>query len=385
MSSLKTWVWFALCGGNSTGKTKALLSHFGSVERVYAATEREYREIDIISEYDIKYLTDKRLDRAERIVDECVKKKIRIITMQDAAYPDRLKQISMPPPVLYARGMEIDLNDEAAIAIVGTREATNYGLRVAEKISSEIAAGGGLVVSGLARGIDTVAHRSAINAGGKTVAVLGCGVDVCYPRENKKLFEAIAYNGMIISEFPPGTGPHRMNFPRRNRVISGISLGTLVAEAPAKSGALITAGLALEQGRDVFAVMGSIFSESSEGSNRLICDGAHPVMSGRDILSEYADIFPHRINLRACREKTELTVAADEIKQKELPQEYLAKFEDNERKIISAIGASTLRVDEIAAKSDFTPQKVLSILTLLEIGGHVKQQAGSRFCLKLEP
>ncbi len=385
MSSLKTWVWLALCGGNSTGKTKALLSHFGSAEKVYAATEQEYREIDIISEYDISYLTDKRLDRAEKIIDECIKKRIRIITMQDVAYPDRLKQISMPPPVIYARGMDIDIDDEAAIAVVGTREATNYGLRAAEKISSEIAAGGGLVVSGLARGIDTVAHMSAINAGGKTVAVLGCGVDVCYPRENKKLFEAIIYNGMVISEFPPGTGPQRMNFPRRNRVISGISLGTLVAEAPAKSGALITAGLALEQGRDVFAVMGSIFSESSEGSNRLICEGAHPVMSGRDILSEYADILPHRINLRASIEKTEPRTVQKEIKEKEPPQEYLAKFEENERKIISAIGGETLRADEIAAKSGFTLQKVLSLLTLLEIGGHVRQQAGSRFCLNREP
>ena len=385
MSSLKTWIWFALCGGNSSGKTRALLSHFGSVERIYAAEESEYREIELISEYDISHLKDKNTDRAERIIDRCRKQGIRIITMQDAAYPDRLKQISMPPPVLYARGLEIDIDDEAAIAMVGTREATNYGICAAENIAGEIASGGGLVVSGLARGIDTAAHNGALNAGGKTVAVLGCGVDVCYPRENKKLFEAITYSGMLISEFPPGTGPNRMNFPRRNRVISWISLGTVVVEAPTKSGAMITAGLALAQDRDIFAVPGSIFSASSEGSNRLICEGAHPVLSGRDVLSEYEHAFPHRINMGAilspipgAKEK-----AAANSAKTELSQEYLKKLDESERKIVTAIGRDMLSVDEIAAKCGFTPQKVLSLLTLLEIGGYVMQQPGSKFCLPI--
>ncbi len=384
MSSLKTWIWFSLCGGQSTGKTRALLRHFGSVERIYAADERELRELDILSEYDIHHLTDKNTDSAERIIDDCAKHRIRIVAMQDAAYPDRLKQISMPPPVLYMRGMEIDIDDEAAIAIVGTRDATSYGLHASEKIAAEIAAGGGLIVSGLARGIDAAAHKGALDSGGKTIAVLGCGVDVCYPKENKKLFEAIACDGMLLSEFPPGTGPHKMNFPRRNRIISGISVGTVVVEAPQKSGALITASLALEQNRDVFAVMGSIFAPMSEGSNRLICAGAHPVTSGRDVLAEYADAFSHRINMHAKIKDLAKTEAEEEKKPatRELSAEFLSKLNDDEKKVVSAIGRETLRVDEIAQKCGFTPQKVLSLLTLLEICGSVTQQAGSRFSVK---
>ncbi len=384
MSSLKTWIWFSLCGGNSSGKTRALLHHFGSVERIYAADEHAYREIDVLSRYDLHHLMNKNTDKAERIIDDCAKKGIRIITMQDVAYPDRLKQISMPPPVLYMRGVEIDIDDEVAIAMVGTRDATSYGLRASEKIAGEIASGGGLIVSGLARGIDATAHRAALNAGGKTIAVLGCGVDVCYPRENKKLFESIICDGMVISEFPPGTEPHRSNFPRRNRVISGISVGTVVVEAPRKSGALITAGLAVEQDRDVFAVVGSIFSPSSEGPNKLICEGARPVISGRDVLLEYEFAFPHRIKMSeigrsSINEKEEIK---NDTPPRVLSKEFLLKFSDDERQIISAIGSQALRADEISQRCGFAPQKVLSLLTLLEISGHVTQQAGSLFSLK---
>ena len=223
-------------------------------------------------------------DLPERIAEACEKRDIQIWTRDDESYPPMLREISRPPLVLFARGNPVP--DAERIAVVGSRHASPYGKRVAEEISMRLASRGVTVVSGAARGVDSAAHTGALRAG-RTVAVLGCGVDVVYPRENARLLDEIAASGLVLSEYPPGTSPVAAFFPQRNRIISGLSRGTVVVEAAERSGSLITAELALSEGRDVFAVPGSIFSDTSKGCHRLIQQGAKLVTSAKDVLDEY--------------------------------------------------------------------------------------------------
>ncbi len=222
-----------------------------------------------------------------------------ILTMQDAAYPNRLRGIYDPPVLLYGRGALPLFDEEAAIAVVGTRSCTPYGVAVAEEFGYEMAKQGALVVSGMARGIDAAAQRGALRAGGLTAAVLGGGVDVVYPAENRRLYEDIAAVGVLLSEYPPGTEPRSGHFPVRNRIMSGLTLASVVVEAPPRSGALITAHLALDQGRDVFAVPGPITAEASRGCNELIREGAGLASCAWDILGEYEARFPLRLHKTA--------------------------------------------------------------------------------------
>lgn len=279
---------------------------------------------------------------------------IRVLFWPDEDYPPQLAQISDPPIALYVRG-SLTQEDRLALAIVGARKASAYGREVAQHFARKLAERGVTIVSGLAHGVDAAAHRGALEANGRTLAVLGSGIDVIYPYDHRALADEIAAQGAIISEFPLGTKPDRFNFPRRNRLISGLSLGVLVAEASDKSGALITAALAAEQGKDVFAVPGSIFSDASSGVNQLIQDGAKPVMKIEDILEE--------LNITAQAMETRQTA------------ERIAPADPVEAQVLAAIGADGAHVDALARSTGLPIQALLSTLMLMELKGLVAQSA----------
>ena len=406
MSSLKHWVWLSSSVGSVVAVS--LLTHFGSPERVYSASAAEYGGVQGIKRDDISKLTDKNLSSADDILSSCVRIGCRIITIQDAEYPDRLKNTYDPPLILYVRGRMPIIDDEAAVAIVGTRNCTPYGLTAADEISCSLAKRGLLVVTGLARGIDTAAARGALRGGGRVVGVIGSGLDVVYPPENRQLFEDVARDGAVISEYPPGTKAYAWNFPARNRILSGLSLGVAVLEAPVKSGALITATRALEQGRDVFAMPGNINARNSEGSNALLREGAIPLLSADNIIEEYAELYPDKILLdreagnhemqenlqpendnRKVKNNDENVEHSDTKKEidNETAVEYidvdqlLSGLEGDEKTVAEVIGTSVLQTDEIVMKSKLSASQVLTALTMLELKGYCKRDAGGYFRL----
>ena len=285
MSDVKYWVGFNIVRGIGPARFQALLDHFGDVEAAWRAPADELkragldrRSVDSLLETRNKISLDDEMGRIERAG-------VHVLTWQDDAYPPQLRHIHSPPPVLYVKG-ELRSEDEWAVAVVGTRRATVYGKEATRTLASDLARNGVTIVSGLARGIDAQAHRAALEAGGRTIAVFGSGLDIIYPSEHKKLAQAVVENGALISEYALGTPPEGSNFPPRNRIISGLSLGVVIVEAGVRSGALITADFAAEQGREVFAVPGNIFHRGSQGTNRLIQQGAKLVLSVEDVLEE---------------------------------------------------------------------------------------------------
>ena len=286
MTNITYWLWLATRCGARSGKR--LLEQFGSPEAIWQADRQAFVDIPRLNKNKLDALMEKDLTVAEHIQADCLKQGIQILTLFDEAYPELLRNIPDPPLVLYVRGTLPDFTDRLSISIVGTRNCTRYGKQAAWHFAGNLAQRGVIIVSGMALGIDGTANRAAIEAGGETVAVLGCGVDVCYPWQHKQLMEDIVRHGAVISEYPPGTEPFGKNFPVRNRIITGLGQGTLIVEAPKKSGALISADLALEQGRDVFAVPGDINRPSSAGCNARIRQGAAElVQEPADILSQY--------------------------------------------------------------------------------------------------
>jgi DNA protecting protein DprA len=264
---------------------------------IYEADEEAYRKIENLDESVILALMDKNLEESQDIAEYCAINNIGILPYDSPYYPSRLRRIEKAPILLYFKGKLIDIDDNVGIAAVGTRRYSDYGKREAYKICRDIAAGGAIVISGMARGIDSICHRAALDVGAHTIAVLGCGINKVYPPENEDLMNEIITHGTLISEFRPFTDPIGSNFPVRNRIISGLSLGTLVIEADQKSGAMITAKYALKQGRDIFALPGKVDEYNSQGTNELISKGAKMVRCGVDILEEYEFFYPHRISL----------------------------------------------------------------------------------------
>ena len=365
------WIWLATRPGMTAWEKQVALAHFGSPEDCYFA--KEYAHIEELSETAVASLCDKDIQEAESILAACAKKKVHILTWQDARYPAALKNISDPPMILYYRGTLPEWNTTACIGVVGTRKASAYGLKLAETVSKQLAGCGGIVVSGMAEGIDAMATRGALSQGKPVVGVLGCGVDVVYPRCNRELFLKMERQGCLISEYPPETKPAKWNFPKRNRIISGLSCGVLVVEAPAKSGALITARQALEQGRDVFVTPGNVGIASCEGSNGLLREGAIMVTSGWDILSEYAHRYPGKIR--------EAAVTSDK-KSIDNPaaQPYIdlkTKAADTpDQAILACLEDGEQLIDTIIAKTGLTSGAVLAALTLLEVTGEVVTRPG---------
>lgn len=376
MPDTAKWIWLSEALSKGTHALKPLLAHFKTIDNIYKAdTESLRRLFPKLHDKTFESFSSKSLAGAEKIIKDCEKKSIRIITPLCEEYPERLKNIENPPVVLYAKGEKINLDNEAAVAIVGTRKTSREGALAAKKLGREVAEIGGIVVSGLAKGIDALAAEGALEGGGKTVAVLGSGVDICYPPENRRLMARVIENGTVYSEYPPGVRPERSSFPMRNRIISGLSLGTVVVEAPEKSGSLITARYALRENRDVFAVPSDIFNKSAVGSNALLREGAIPVMSGADILSEYEHLFGANLNFGTEEEKAEAPGTDTSL------ESVLERFSEDEAKILRAISGKELTPDEIVRISGVSTSRALSLLTLLEIRGVVIKLPGNKFKL----
>lgn len=292
------WIWLSLRMGEGKAGIAELLEHFGSPENIYDADAHELGDYFGSARRALcEALSDKNLDEAYRIESYCVKNGISILCYSQKGYPRLLTNLKNPPIILYARGKIVDLDERVAIGVVGTRSITEYGRQSAYKIGYELAAAGAVVVSGLAIGNDSVAACGALDAGGRTIAVLGSGLDRIYPAAHKKLAKEVARKGMIVSEYPPLTPPSRGSFPTRNRIISGLSQGTLVIEAGRGSGALITAKDAILQGRDIYSLPGNIDSETAEGTNELIKEGATAITSAADILENYQYLYGGKLDL----------------------------------------------------------------------------------------
>ena len=386
MSALKYWLWLTELPGLTNQTRLALLRHFPTPEDVYYADPEEVLLTEGITREQAKLLEDKDCSGADRILADCQRLDLDLLTIQDAGYPNRLRNIYDPPCLLYVRGRLPAFDDEASIAVVGTRDCTPYGVSCAEKLGYGLAAGGAVVVSGLARGVDSAALRGALRAGGTVTAVLGNGLDVVYPPENQYLYEDVAAAGALISEYPPGTPPEAKHFPVRNRIMSGLCLGTLVVEAPARSGALITAGTALEQGRDVFAVPGPIDAPASVGCNRLIRDGAGLVSDAWDILGEYEPRFPDKLRREGARETP--AVLGYQARQKTEPKPVPPSVSlshndysltDDQICLLRALTEEPMLVDDLIELTAIPTRRVLSALTVLEIEHLVTQHSGKRY------
>ena len=356
MDPLAYWIGFNNVRGIGPARLTALLDVFGSVEAAWASPADALREIGL-DRRSIANLVEARgeLDLAAEL-ETINRAGVQVLTWEDGRYPERLRQIDDPPPVLYVRG-ELRPADDWAVAIVGTRRASNYGREAARMLAADLARAGVTIISGLARGIDGQAHRAAMEAGGRTIAVLGSGVDVIYPWENRSLAEEIVGHGALVSEYALGTPPEANNFPPRNRIISGLSRGVIVVEAGEQSGALITADFAAEQGRDVFAVPGSIFQRGSQGTNRLIRDGAQPVLSANDILEA--------LNLK--------TVA------QHIEAQMLLPTDATEALLFERLSEEPVHVDEIGRAVGLPIATVSSTLTLMELKGLARQVGGMNF------
>lgn len=377
---IEYWVWISTRQNVGARTAAALLEAFGTPEEVFRADREQLAASGCVTPSMLPSLLDKSLRETNRILSDCAAKGIRLLTLHEDAYPASLRAIADPPLVLYMLGNLPETEERPVIGIVGARSASAYGLSVAERMGYALHAGGCTVVSGMAKGIDGAAMRGALKAGNRVIAVLGCGVDRIYPRENKDLYNELLVRGCILSEYPPATPPVAENFPPRNRIISGLSDGVLIVEAAKKSGSLITAESALEQNRDVFAIPGNIGTPACEGSNRLICNGAELVLDASDILQAYAyryDLPEEQTQPDSIPEKTiDIDKSINYIDAKAIPEGLSPESET----LIRTIGASTMTMDELIAASGMSAGKVLSCATLLEVKGFLRRLAGNRFC-----
>ncbi len=359
--NLKYWVGFSLIPGIGRVRLTQLENHFGNLVDAWKATPAELKQSGL-DEGSIRAVISCRTKISlEAELEKLDRYGVKVLTYHDPDYPSRLKEIYDHPPVLYLRGSLLP-EDEWCLSVVGTRRATVYGRQVTEEIVTDLARNKITIVSGLAKGIDTVAHHSALEAGGRTLAVFGCGLDIVYPSENAELARRIMQQGAIISEYPLGTKPKPEHFPRRNRIMSGLSLGVLVIEAGDTSGAMITAHLALEQNREVFAIPGSILSPSSQGTNHLIQEGAK-------LVTDYTDIL----------EELNLTVVAQQAEMK-----GLIPPSDTESLLMKQLGAEPTHIDEVCRSSGLPVATVSSTLAMMELKGLVKQVGGMNYSLARE-
>ena len=395
MSQIRYWIWLTTIPDLSVRAQLRLLDAFDSPKEVFLADQEALDQVEGLTQRERQQLKRRDLRRADRVLEDCRQERIHILTMQDAAYPERLRQIADPPLVLYVRGNLPFLDELPTIAIVGTRKASAYGIKVATRLGQEITSYGGCVVTGMALGVDGAAARGALLAGKPCVGVLGTAIDVNYPAANSLLIDDVASAGAVISEFPPLYPTKPENFPRRNRIISGLSCGACIVEAPVRSGALITANLALEQGRDVFAVPGNIDSPNSTGTNALIRDGAKAITGAQDILSEYEGLYPGRIQYDTelysppkRTEKAPVSAKTEIDKPQTIPysdlESRLTEYTEDHRALLRCISRGESHVDEMAASTGFSAAKVLACMTVLTIRGAVKPLPGKRYSLNLK-
>ena len=403
MAAIKYWVWLSALRVRPAAKQK-LLEHFhGDPERLYYSTEEDLKKVDGIRPGDLTPLKLRELETAMDILARCEMDHIDLITLQDAAYPARLKNIYDPPVVLYVKGKLPVIDEEAAVAVVGTRDATPYGLKMARRFGHDLAASGGLVISGLTRGIDRAAAEGALEACGKVVGVLGTSHDDAHGA----LYDDVMASGALVSEYPPGLKTYREQFRYRNRVTAGLSVAALVVEAPEGSGAVKFAYEALEQGKDVFALPGNVDADNCAGTNRLLKEGARPVTAAWDVLSDFAPLYYSK--LRQLEEKElekmrGLPAAKPEkyadfvqvrvpnpqkVIDKPKPVEYIdleKQLEDlspEQLKIVSAMGKDPIHIDDLIDAVGLPAPAGLAELTMLQIDGVVSQEPGKRFILNI--
>lgn len=356
------WVGFNLVRGVGAVRVKNLLEHFGNLEIAWDAPAGALITAGLPARVVENFLVVRKQVNLEVVMKKVADQGVQVLTWDDAAYPRRLKEIDQPPPVLFVRG-SINVEDDWAVSVVGTRRVTPYGRQVAGEIARFLAQNGVTVVSGLARGVDAIAHQAALQAGGRTLAILGSGVDVIYPPEHRKLAEEIIRQGAVISDYPLGTQPESTNFPPRNRIIAGLSLATIVVEAGEKSGALITAEFAVEQGRDVFAVPGSILTPQSEGTNRLIEQGARPLLRMSEILE---------------------SLKLEQIPEKQASRKTITATAE-ENKLLGCLTQEPKHIDEICSLAGLPIQTVSATLTMMELKGLVSQVGGMNYVAAREP
>jgi DNA processing protein len=356
VDTLAYWIGFNRVRGIGPARLRALLDAFGSIEAAWMAPSDALREVGL-DRRSIANLAAARfgLNLAEELA-RTQRAGLDVLTWEDPRYPARLLTIHDPPPVLYLRG-ELRPDDDWAVAVVGTRGASAYGKEAARVLASDLARAGVTIVSGLARGIDAQAHQAALEVGGRSIAVLGSGLDVIYPWEHRKLAEEVAGHGVLISEYGPGVQPEASNFPARNRIISGLSRGVIVVEAGEQSGALITADFAAEQGRDVFAVPGGIFQRNSKGTNRLIRDGAQPVLGASDVL-----------------EALNLTFVPQHVE-----AQMLFPTDATEAHLLEHLTDDPTHIDEVGRSAGLPIATVCSTLALMELKGLVRQVGGMNY------
>ena len=391
------WIWLSEVLSKPTRSIKPLIDRFENAENFFRYCK---------GNNDIKApITKRELDRVHKITADdiyhilhrCEELGVEIIPYTSPRYPERLKSISNPPVVLYAKGKVLDIDGECTLTVVGPRLASDYGLKASFSLSRRLAASGVLITSGGAVGVDGMSHRGAMSVGAPTVAVLGCGINYDYPKGNSALREKICQNGCLYSEYPPDFPPSKSTYPARNRILSAISCGTVVIEAGNKSGALITAGYAAEQGRDVFVIPGNPSLPQYEGSNKLLKDGAKPVLTAADVLEEYYPLFTQKIDLEAAANiksgSKDYTDALEEINsaaknpkptKKEAPKEQPVKqldipLPDGAKAVYESIKAPEFTVDEAVVWSGMDPSSVLSALTELEIFGLISSLPGGRY------
>lgn len=350
------WIGLNLVKGIGAVRFKQLLDFFGSAEIAWQAPQSAWLSAGIPQRVVTNFSQVTQQVDLERVMEKIAAGNVRVITWSDSDYPRRLKEIDQSPPVLFIRGT-INVEDDWAVAVVGTRRVTPYGRQVADEIGRFLAQNGVTVVSGLARGVDAIAHEAALQAGGRTFAVLGSGVDVIYPPEHRKLAAEIIRQGAVISDYPVGTQPDGVNFPPRNRIISGLSLATVVVEAGEKSGALITAEFAVDQGRDVFAVPGSILAAQSQGTNRLIEQGARPLLKMSEIL--------------------------EALKLEQIPEKQQARkhspMSKEEQSLLEHLSSDPVHIDQLCELTGLPITNVSATLTMMELKGFVTQVGGMNY------
>jgi DNA processing protein len=356
MTDKRYWIGFNLIKGIGAVRMQALIRHFNDLEAAWKAAPIELARVGLGRKLIERILQVRAQVDLEKLWTRIEAQGIHILTWEDEAYPQRLREIEQPPPVLYLRGDYLP-DDLFAVAIVGTRRITAYGRQITEDLAAYLAANRITVVSGLARGVDAVAHQTALKAGGRTIGVLGSGVDRIYPPEHRALAEKMMEQGAILSDYPPGTPPDASNFPPRNRIVSGLSLAVVVIEAGETSGALITAEFAAEQGREVFAVPGSILAPQSKGTNKLIQNGALSLLKVEDLM-----------------QALDLTrMGEHKAARKILPSD------ETEARLLNVLGQQPLHVDEIRNQTELPIEKVSAALALMELKGMVRQVGGMNY------
>lgn len=363
-------VWLSLLDGIGGISGKQLYELYGDYESVYKLTADEIDSLDMIKSNQKLVMKNKNLDYAKSIVEKCESMGIEIIAYDDKEYPDMLREIYDPPIVLYKKGIPFDFNNTALTAIVGARKASVYGVRCAEDYASDLSKSNIVVVSGMASGVDGAAHRGALKAGMPTVAVLGNGIDICYPLENRDLYERIKEYGVLISEYPPATSPHSGNFPKRNRIIAAISHATVVVEAGLRSGSLKTAEYANEYGKMVFAIPNMITNRAAVGSNNLIKDYACITTTPNDIVEYFYGRFG--VGKMSGKDNSDIS----------LYEKMLENLSEDEKKILSVLSEVPKHIDRIVRESGLPAGRVNANLTLLEMKALVSAMPGSSYALR---